>query len=168
MKKIILTLLIVALVLTTGFACLMYVNSEAPSENNITIVWEEDNIAAMAFLGYGEYLFALGTYTADTAPIPVYEIEGDEYYLLVPKDKDTQIKIYENDFNTMEKGKLLFDIETASPFVLKCNVSDIFSNVVIELVSPTKTIEFSPFLSLMDGSVVVPEDIQLLTPPIHE
>jgi len=41
------------------------------------------------------------------------------------------------------------------PFILQCNVSDIFTDATICLTRETETVEFSPYISLEDGSVQV-------------
>ena len=42
-------------------------------------------------------------------------------------------------------------------FVIGCNVSDIFPDVTVEITSGGETVDFSPFISLKDGSVQVGE-----------
>ena len=67
-----------------------------------------------------------------------------------------ELKIYENDINTTTPA-LIFEAPESMPFIVQCNISDIFSNVTISFTYDSETFEFSPFISLKDGDVQVGE-----------
>ena len=54
-------------------------------------------------------------------------------------------------------SKLLYTPDKGEAFILQCNVSDIFPDVTVELTYNGETVEFSPYISLKDGSVQVGE-----------
>ena len=66
------------------------------------------------------------------------------------------MKLYRNDINGAAPA-LLFEAENGVPFVVQCNISDIFSDLTVELSYSGETMSFSPYLSLKDGSVQVGE-----------
>ena len=62
------------------------------------------------------------------------------------------LSLYRND---MESGRatLLYEDPDCGPFLLQCNVSDIFPDATIRLTYEGVSVEFSPFVSLKDGAV---------------
>ena len=48
---------------------------------------------------------------------------------------------------------LVYEEAESRPFIIQCNVSDIFSDATICLTYQTETVEFSPYISLADGNV---------------
>ena len=85
-----------------------------------------------------------------------YGVNGDEFYLLAAKHKNSVIKIYRPIYE--ENGEIRFDDEEASLHgsncISLCNFSDIRPNTKVEFVYRDKTIEFTPSLSLMDSSYI--------------
>ena len=54
-------------------------------------------------------------------------------------------------------------VDTLSkPFFVKCNMSDIFPNAEISFSYKNKEYAYTPYISLMDGSVVVEEFVHLI------
>lgn len=108
---------------------------------------------SVAYLGWGEtvdiltYVEALGL----DVP-PTYFVSGGEYYLIVPRHEDMRLALYRNDMESGERT-LVREEETCRPFVLVCNVSDIFPDATVALTRDGETVEFSPYLSLKDGSL---------------
>lgn len=101
-------------------------------------VRQGDKLFGVAFLGYGNKgsdaelnaQYYIDKYFPDlTAPertaIPYHYFEGDEWYLVVPR--------YTKSFELWEAGtadnKIL--MENGLPFVVKCNLSDLESNITI-------------------------------------
>lgn len=82
------------------------------------------------------------------------ELDGEELYLIIPRyEMDINIYTAILDENTAKliKDKLLK--QTDKPFVIKCNVSDIMSNIIIEFNYKNNSYEYSPSLSLKDGKL---------------
>ena len=50
---------------------------------------------------------------------------------------------------------MVFEEKACAPFIVQCNISDIFADVTIRFVYNEETIEFSPYISLEDGAVEV-------------
>lgn len=52
---------------------------------------------------------------------------------------------------------LFYEQTNGDAFVIGCNVSDIFPDVTVSITSGGETVDFSPYISLKDGSVEVGE-----------
>lgn len=90
-----------------------------------------------------------------------YEIKGQECYLLIPKCKNAIISLKE--LELVENGELkevnnylLENYFFTSPTLLYINGSEICPNAKIIIRYRDDTIEFSPSISGMDGSPVLP------------
>ena len=86
------------------------------------------------------------------------DYEGDEVYLIVPSNVKAQINIYENDidFETgiNKKGKLIFSVTDGQPVLFSANISDVYSNVIVEVIeSDGFTFDYIPSISLKDGTL---------------
>lgn len=93
-----------------------------------------------------------------------YEIMGQEYYLLIPKFKNTSIALKELEISDGGelKEKTNYTLEKMSltgPTVICQNISEIAPNAKIVLRYKDDIFEFSPSLSLKDGSVMLPDEI---------
>ena len=64
------------------------------------------------------------------------------------------LSLYVNDFDT-SFSTLRFRDQDCEPFVIQCNVSDIFADVTMRLEYNGETAEFSPFISLKDGALMI-------------
>lgn len=87
----------------------------------------------------------------------LYEANGEELYFIVPIQKNVTMNIYSA---VMEEADIVKDkliASTNKPFILKCNVSDIIPNIIIEIKQNNKVYEYSPYISLKDGSLYVNE-----------
>ncbi len=87
----------------------------------------------------------------------VYENVGDELYFIVPIQKNVTINVYSA---VMEESDIVKDkliATTNKPFILKCNISDIIPNIIIEIKQNNKVYEYSPYISPKDGSLYVNE-----------
>ncbi|MBQ3843250.1 MAG: hypothetical protein II820_11255 [Ruminiclostridium sp.] len=85
--------------------------------------------------------------------------DGTELYLIVPRDVEGKVTIYENviDYDTAKEslGNVIYKGENAEPLLLKCNVSDIFPDVVVEITDKDgKSFQWRPFISGENGQVV--------------
>ncbi len=130
---------------------------EVQSKRN-NIPFEDNQLYAVACLGYitiEDMDYYLENYL-DEEEIPQYYFSGEEYYLIIPRYEDMEVRLYRNDLATMGKT-LEKECEPGKPFIVQCNVSDIFPDVTVELTHNGETVEFSPYISLKDGSVQVGE-----------
>jgi len=120
------------------------------------IPFTDNQLYAVAYLGYvaiEDMDYYLENYL-DKEDIPKYYFSGDEYYLIIPRHEEMEVRLYRNDLATMGKS-LVQECEDANPFIVQCNISDIFPDVTVELTYQGETVEFSPYISLKDGSVQV-------------
>ncbi len=160
MKKIsILTaLFIIVAVFVSGCSFSPKANddSDAPPYISDSISFGERDFYAVAYLGYND-MSNLEFYAQNYLGyerLPIHYISEGEYYLIIPKYQDMALKIYENDIDT-PTPTLIFETQESLPFIVRCNISDIFSNVTVSFTYESETFEFSPFISLEDGSVQV-------------
>ncbi len=142
---------------------------------------EEGNaLCAIAFLGSCDGSFSeVQAYLEDSGMVDAYpilggldgdlflETAGSELYLIVQRE-DVDLSIYEQSMDPETGEMLTGDLRAVyiapAPFLLRCNLSDIIPNLLLSLESTTgETLEYSPFISLRDGSVSVTEGILDLT-----
>ncbi len=136
-------------------------NQEVPEIQNNPVKREhipfaDNQLYAVAYLGY-ETIEDMDYYQKnflDEETIPNYYFSGDEYYLIIPRYEDMKVYLYRNDLATMEKS-LEHETDAGKPFIVQCNISDIFPDVTVELTYQGEKVEFSPYISLKDGSVQV-------------
>lgn len=128
-----------------------------PKESKLdAIPFRDDQLYAVAYLGYDE-IRDLSFYTEnylDDENLPIHYLSKGEYYLVIPRYADMTVRLYQNDIETMDTSLIYEDAE-CRPFIIQCNVSDIFPDATIRLTHQTETVEFSPYISLQDGSVMV-------------
>ena len=75
---------------------------------------------------------------------------------MIPRYSGMELSLYKNDLETSERTLFYHDPD-CEPFIIQCNVSDIFSDATIQLTYQGDTVEFSPFISLKDGSLEIGE-----------
>ena len=149
------------LTLAMALLCLMGLmacgegESAARYEN---IPFEEGQLYAVACMGYQDMSDA--AYYRETylngEEVPVHYVSDGEYYLIVPRYDGMTVELSLN--NLLTGGGRLFYRETdCRPFIVQCNVSDIFPDVNVRVTYQSESVEFSPYISLKDGSVVVGE-----------
>lgn len=123
-----------------------------------SIPFQEGQLYAAAYLGYDEIndlAYYTETYLNSGEP-PIYYISKGDYYLIIPRYEDMALRLYRRDVETMET-ELLCEDPQCRPFVLQCNVSDIFADAVVSLTYGDDTAEFWPYISLENGSIQVGE-----------
>ncbi len=148
--------MISALSLLAGCSQMQQANSNSETSNIDSIPFEKNQLYAVAYLGYDE-IDSLSFYTQnylDSENIPIHYISKGEYYLVIPRYPTMSVSLYKNDIQTMEPS-LVFEEKACAPFIVQCNISDIFADVTIRFVYNEETIEFSPYISLEDGAVEV-------------
>ena len=133
-------------------------SEEEPALPYENITFQEGQLYAAAYLGWEEMegLSDYQTAYLKGESVPVHYISPGEFYLIVPRYPDMAVKLYRNDINSTEPT-ILFEAEDSVPFVVQCNISDIFSDLTVELSYGGETVSFSPYISLKDGSVEVGE-----------
>lgn len=127
----------------------------------------EGQLYAVAHLGY-QNADALDDYAArylgGVRP-PVHYVSDGDFYLVIPRYAGMALSLLVNDMETGE-SRLRFEDPDCEPFVVQCNVSDIFPDVTIQLDYQDQRVEFSPFLSLENGDLDVGDaGLDLTEPP---
>ena len=135
--------------------CILLLAGCAAKQEEVSIPFAEGQLYAVAWLGYGEPkdlpLFE-EAYALDVPP--VHYVSGGEYYLVIPRYEDMKLELLRNDLASSQKS-LFYEEANCEAFVLCCNVSDIIPDVTVRLTRGEETVEFSPCISLKDGSVQV-------------
>ncbi len=132
--------------------------SDSTSSKSQAIPFTENQLYAVAYLGYdtlADLSFYVENYL-DSENIPTHYFSQGEYYLVIPRYPSTNISLYKNDIETMNSS-LVYEENECRPFIIQCNVSDIFPDATIRLTYNNENVEFSPFISLKDGTVIVGE-----------
>lgn len=124
--------------------------------------------AGVAFIGYVDSESSevdLRAYTAssetakeypDLPNAPLYMAEGQELYAIVPVNEKGMITLYpsamtENGEYADDKSNPLHVGEPGEPLLLRCNLSEIYSNVLITATDGFGAIDFRPSLSAENG-----------------
>ena len=137
-----------------------------PASKRDAIPFEPGQLYAVAYLGYqtADGMDYYAERYLDSDKLPVHYVSDGDYYLVIPRYDGMSLSLYVNDFET-SLGTLRFRDPDCRPFVIQCNVSDIFADVTMRLEYNGETVEFSPFISLKDGSLMVDERGLDLTEP---
>lgn len=123
-----------------------------------SIPFGEGDLYAAAYLGYPEITdwdYYADRYL-DSGDVPAYTVSDGEYYLVIPRYDGMDLALYSFDVESEERT-LLQEESGCGPFIVRCNISDIFADAVICLTYQGETVEFSPFLSLENGLPVMGE-----------
>lgn len=125
-----------------------------------------DELYAAAYLGFQDKS-ALSEYTQYLPEMPLitYNISDGDCYLVIPRHAGTTLELYQNEMEVEPSRTLICRVEDCGPFLLQCNVSDIFPDATVCLTYQGETVEFSPYLSLKDGSVQIGDRSLDLTLP---
>lgn len=82
------------------------------------------------------------------------KLDGNEWYLILPKYVDTQISVSTVELNNMGDLVPTEDIlSTTKPILLQCNPSDIVPSSQVSVTYDKDSITFYPSLSLKDGDI---------------
>lgn len=130
--------------------------SETKTSKIDNIPFAEDQLYAVACLGYEgeENRSVYAERYLDSETLPIHYVSTGEYYLIIPRYADMAMRLYRNSMVTTE-GTLIYEEAGSRPFIVRCNISDIFPDVTIQLTYQGETVEFSPYISLKDGNVEV-------------
>ena len=124
--------------------------------------------AGVAFIGYVDYESTeadLYNYLKDSetgqlypflADAPLVITEGQELYAIVPANEEGTITVYpsamtEDGEYEDDKSKPLYTGNPGETVLLRCNLSEIYSNVLITATDGSEAIDFRPALSMEDG-----------------
>lgn len=119
---------------------------------------------AVAFLGYGDRMEFRHTYIegifADLDDFAIEQIghvdyEGDEWYLIVPRYKE------DVDITNLDSGEV-HTIYNGEAFTVKCNLSDLHSNIEISTELNLSGHKFSPQIG-GDGKLIKTPDVWDIT-----
>ena len=125
-----------------------------PVDRRDRIPFEEGQYYAAAYLGcrqIGDLDYYREQYLGG-AELPVHYLSDGDWYLVIPRWEGMALSLLRSDIET-GRTTLLYQDPDCRPFLIQCNASDIFADAVIRLTYEGETVEFSPFLSLKDGSV---------------
>jgi hypothetical protein len=159
MKKAAVSLLSLSLcvILLTGCASEpSQLSTDAMSDQQNTIPFSDDQLYAVAYLGYLQPtdLDYYAERYLNSSQLPVHYLSSGDYYLVIPRYEGMALSLYQNSIDT-SIPTLRFSDPDCEPFLIQCNVSDIFADATIHLAYGDREVEFSPFLSLKDGSVQI-------------
>lgn len=132
--------------------------------------------AGVALLGYVDSELSmtdLSIYLEANAFIEIYPFlsdaayfmtEGQELYAIVPPNDKGRITIYASEITEEgeyidEKSTPLFQGKPGEVLVLRCNFSEIYSNVLISVTDGGSAMEFRPSISLKDGHLTELEGV---------
>ena len=150
------------------------------------ILADEDCICGVIFLGYvdGEkYLADDAEYRRQVLENSGYTEEfeflteipsdrivetdwGAELYCIYPRRADAVVAVNACGYEESEEngydlviGEMMFESRSGAPFLLRCNISDIMNDCQVSIFNPDGTVlNWSPSISLNDGSVVLPQE----------
>lgn len=124
--------------------------------------------AGVAFIGYvdsGSSEVDLRAYTAssktgkvypDLVYAPLYMAEGQELYAIIPPNDKGTIIVYPSTMTddgeyADDKSNPLCIGEPGEPLLLRCNLSEIYANVLIAVTDGGGALDFRPSLSMENG-----------------
>ena len=87
---------------------------------------------------------------------PLYMTEGQELYAIVPPCDKGKITVYASGVNedgqyTEDRTHPLYEGKNGVPLLLRCNLSEIYSNVLITVTDGGGAIDFRPSLTMENG-----------------
>ncbi len=145
---------------------LLLAGCTAPPEANKrdTIPFSEGQLYAVAHLGYQqiENLDYYAEHYLDSDALPIHYLSDGDYYLVIPRYDGMSLSLSQGNIETLG-SVLIFEDPNCQPFIIQCNASDIFADAIIHLTYGEEEAEFSPFISLKDGSVDIGPNGLLLT-----
>jgi len=129
---------------------------------------QSGSAVAIAFIGYVDSessevdlrAYVAGSETGKEYPslsrAPLYMAEGQELYAIVPPNDKGTIIVYpstitEDGEYADDKSNPLHAGEPGQPLLLRCNLSEIYSNVLIAATDGGGAIDFRPSLSMENG-----------------
>lgn len=130
------------------------------------ILFQEGHLYAAAYLGYltiDNWDYYVDQYL-DVDQLPIHYVSNGDYYLVIPRYDGMSLTLYVNNIET-SLSTMRFQDPASGPFIVQCNASDIFADVTVCLEYDGETAEFSPFISLKDGTPMIGKQGLDLTKP---
>ncbi len=158
MKRMVIGMMIVIVLMGLSSGCVQNQMESGEANKIEKINFAENQLYAVAYLGYEnleDFSFYADKYLLSDN-VPIHYFSPGEYYLVIPRYANTDLLLYKNDMDTMSTS-LVYEEKEMRPFIIQCNISDIYSDVTICLIYQGEKVEFSPYISLKDGSVQVGE-----------
>lgn len=171
MNKSITTLLLLAALL-----CLAACNNKMIAAHRLqrsNIAWKAGDELAVARLNYfqsEQQLEASKQYAHYShkyclpASTPVVKTDCDEAFLVIVRDPEAQVIVHKLTFDMVANGEppatgeVLYQGKGITPFFLLCNISDVYPNTCVRVVSNTGIVtEYSPRISLREGELQLPD-----------
>ena len=144
-------------------------SAPAPVSKRDAIPFTEGQLYAAAYLGY-QAIDDLDYYAErylDSDDVPIHYISDGDYYLMIPRYDGMSLSLYVEDIETFASTLQFYDPD-CGPFIVQCNVSDIFPDITARFAYNGDTAEFSPFISLKDGMLMIGErGLDLTKPGTH-
>lgn len=171
MNKSITTLLLLAALLCLA-ACSNMTIAARKLQHSV-IAWNAGDQLAVARLGYFQseqqlkasrhYAHYTGKYGL-AASTPVVKTECDEAFLVIVRDPKARVTVHKLTFDMVAggeppaTGEVLYQGDGGTPFFLICNISDVYPNTCLRVVSSTGIVtEYSPRISLREGELQLPD-----------
>lgn len=134
-------------------------------------------VLGAAFLGYtADYSFPgrqeqreeTYPYLAQIPSDRIVEYVGAEWYVILPAEEGWSISVescnWNEDFTDSSVGELLWESTDGLPLILRCNLSDIYSNVRITARKGSQEVSWYPCYLVYAGEVVPTEGVMQLSP----
>ena len=88
--------------------------------------------------------------------------EGTELYAVVPQSSDYTVTVYESKMTDSgeykdNKKRVIYRSKPGDIVILRCNVSELYSNVLISVSKKSDSLEFHPVLSMVDSRIATEE-----------
>ena len=165
MKKKIIILVAVVVALLIVFAAMYTLFFSKPSYLKTDLPFEKGDNKLLGIIQIGgleqDYDYSIVDKYFNTREFDTINLEGEEKYLIIPRD--CEVQVYSLAMGEIDDNITMNEtyIQTMTkPFYITCNVSDIIANSLLRVVKDGKQYSYSPYISLMDGSLVV-EDFVL-------
>lgn len=131
-------------------------------EESLTATLEKLSAWTNIFLNYDDSNMLVSLKLSEGGDMPY--LNGEECYLIIPKYRNASVSLKELEIS--QDGKLkevaneLLDFNACAGTTFVCqNISDIAPNGKISISYRDDVIEFSPSISLKDGSLILPEGV---------
>ena len=126
-----------------GFAFIGYLNEESDKEKILDFVKKSACAQKYDFLG-------------EISENNIVDAYGYELFAIVPKSEKGTVTIYESEMTEDGEYKdlrdrVLYKGKPGEPVILKCNISEVYSNALVVSVENNEITEFRPSLSMRDG-----------------
>ena len=126
---------------------------------------QAESLCSFSYLGYQYDLYSpafdiapLLTSFPCTEQSVLVDATGEDVFAIVPTNENASVTVERlemNDNGELVPSEILYEGD-GTPFLLRCNVSDIFPNTLVTVTGTDgNTLSASPFISLRDGSAVM-------------